>query len=93
MILKNACLYIFKLHRDDKNKEYKMEIILEPIKENIIFDISEKDFNRLNKKFHYLKGSETDTLITFRENILDETKIQYDLKQEYKKEFGKYYDF
>ena len=93
MIIENACLDIFKLHRDNENKEYKMEIILEPIHENVIFDILEEDFNRLYKRYNYLKGSETDTVITFRENILDETKIQYDLKQEYKKEFGKYYIF
>lgn len=91
MILANACLDIFMLHRGDD--KFKMEIILEPIAKNAVFEISKEDFNRLYKRFNYMKGSETKTTITFRENILDETKIQYDLKQEYKKEFRQYYVF
>ena len=93
MIIANACLDIFKLHKNNDKNDFKMEIILEPIAKNVVFNISREDYNRLYKRFNYMKGSETKTTATFRENIYDETKIQYDLKQEYKAEFRQYYMF
>lgn len=85
----NCIFDLFKLHR--ANGEYKMEIIREPIMDNVFIDLSEDDFNRLYDKYHYMKGLEDDKVIVFQENLFDDTRIYNELKQEYRREFREYY--
>lgn len=87
----NCIFDLFKLHRGENG--YKMEIVREPIMENAIIDLGEKDFNRIYDRFHYMKGSENDKTIVFQENLFDDTRIYNELKQEYRREFRSYYLF
>ena len=85
----NCCFDLFKLHRSDNT--YQIELIMEPIAKNKIIELTKEDFDRIYERYWYMKKSEDDNTIVYQDDIFDDTRIYHELKQEFKKEFRKYY--
>lgn len=89
---RNNCTFeLFKLHK--KDNEYKVEIILEPLKENTFIDITEEDYERLKRRFWLLLESEEDGVSVYIDNLKWDFRGYHECKQVYKEIFRQYYVF
>lgn len=71
--------------------KYKLELILEPLRNNIEKEIDEKEFNKILFKYHYFKAEQIGNRILFKDNVEDDSHLHHMLKLEYKKDFRSYY--
>lgn len=83
----NLLVELFKI---DTNKN-KVTVIKEPYKRDVVFETDKDDIERLIKKYNYFKTKEEDGVITFSQDLFDETNMSYSLKKKYNEEFGEYY--
>ena len=88
---KNGEIDIFKLHRDDKNNEYKMEIIFEPIQDNLILYISKEEYNDIYRIYNHIRKPDIGNTTIFTDNMFDESAMANYLRRRYKKDFKMYY--
>lgn len=82
-------LNLFNLIKEEG--AYKLEITLEPLKRNIIKEISEKEYNKLSFKYFYFKREENEGITSYRERIDDLSNLHKALSIEYHKDFRDYY--
>lgn len=83
----NLLVELFKI---DTNKN-KVAVIKEPYERDVVFETDKDDIERLIKKYNYFKAKEENGVITFSQDLFDETNMSYSLKKKYNEEFGKYY--
>lgn len=76
---------LFRLHKE--GDKHKLELILSPLMDNKIIDITENEFNKIDLKYNYFKGENN----TFVDNLNDDSYLHYALRLEYRKDFKKYY--
>lgn len=80
---------LFKLHND---KGYKLELILQPLCDNVMINIDEKEYKKLKFKYKPWKYLEyNNNVILFADNIVDDSHLHHMLTLEYKKDFKQYY--